>query len=149
MTDRYYRLLLESAFTELWSAQGDLAQARAQGERFLDVTLATTERTWQALALEANARVAMADGDLEDARQFIDKALSTVDGLELPLASWRVHATAAAREERVGEAESAERHRKLSCETILKIADSLPPEDPLRRIFLSASSVAKILGSLG
>ena len=53
MLDWYWRMLLESALTEVWLAQGDLAQARAQAERFLQVTLATEERTWQALAWEA------------------------------------------------------------------------------------------------
>ena len=58
LLDWHCRLLLESALTELWLAQGDLAQARPQAERFLQVTQATEGRTWQALAWEAHARVA-------------------------------------------------------------------------------------------
>ena len=145
--DWYCRLPLESALTELWLAKGDLAQARAQGERFLQVTLDTAERTWQALAWEANARVAMVHCDLQRAQEFIGKALSTVDAFEVPLAAWQVHATAAALAERVGNVESAQRHREMSRETILKIADSLPLGESLRNIFLSASRVAAILGT--
>ena len=43
-------MLLEAALTDLWLARGDLAQARSQAERFPHATLATAERTWQALA---------------------------------------------------------------------------------------------------
>ena len=62
--DWYCRMLLEAALTDLWLARGDLAQARSQAERFLHATLATAERTWQALAWDATARVALAAGDL-------------------------------------------------------------------------------------
>ncbi len=141
------RVLLESALTELYLSSGDLAQARAQSDRYVQVTLAGAERTWQALAWEANTRVAMADGDLKRAQELIDKALSTVGEFELPLAHWRAHATAAVLDELKGRAESAERHQHLSRATILKIADSLAPEEPLRKTFLSTASVASIMGA--
>jgi hypothetical protein len=63
--DWYTRMMLESALTDLWLATADLAQARPQAERFLQVTLATPERTWQALAWDANARVALFESDIE------------------------------------------------------------------------------------
>jgi hypothetical protein len=68
--DWYFRILLESNLTELWLAKGDLAAARTEAERFLSVALATAERTWLALAWEANARVAMALACLPRAQQF-------------------------------------------------------------------------------
>jgi len=64
MLDWYWRMLLESGLTEVWLAKGDLVQARLQAERFLEITLATAKRTWQALAWEANVRVAMTEGDI-------------------------------------------------------------------------------------
>ena len=57
----YWRMPLKSAFTELWLAKGDLAQARPQAERFLKIALATAEQTWQALTWEVNVRVGMAE----------------------------------------------------------------------------------------
>src|SRR5208337_4091525 len=104
----------------LWLAEGNPAQARHQAERFLSVTLTTAERTWQALAWEANARVAMAECDAPRAQAYIAKALSTMEGFELPLASWRVHATASEFHRNAGDPDSAERHRALSRETIVK-----------------------------
>src|SRR5258708_31970022 len=88
------RMPLESALTELWLAKGDLAQARPQAERFLKIALATAEHTWHALAWEVNARVAMAALDQTRAQDCIANGLSAMEDFEVPLAAWRVHATA-------------------------------------------------------
>jgi len=71
LRDWYWRMPLEAALTDLWLVQGDLAQARPQAERFLQVTLATAERTWQALAWDANTRVAMAGSAMKRAHECI------------------------------------------------------------------------------
>jgi hypothetical protein len=79
--------------------EGDLRKARTQAEIFVNVAVASGERsgeqTWYASAWEVNARVAMAEGKLEDARDCIVKATAAVENSDIPLASWRVHATAA------------------------------------------------------
>ncbi len=146
--DWYTRMLLESGLTEVWLAKADLTKARSQAERFLKATLATAERTWQALAWEANARVAIAAVELERAQDCVAKAWSTMESFEVPLAAWRVHATAAELYERTGDSELAKDQRELSRATILKLAHSLPAEEPLRRTFLSAPSVCRILGTV-
>jgi hypothetical protein len=127
-------------------AEGNLTEARLQAERFLSVTLTTAERTWQVLAWEANARVALAELDAPRAQECIAKASSTMEGFEVPLASWRVHASAFEFCRNAGDRASAERHRALSRETILKLANSLPAEEPLRHIFLASPMVRRILG---
>jgi tetratricopeptide (TPR) repeat protein len=142
----FWRMRLESALTELWLAKGDLAQARTQAESFLKTALATAEHTWQALAWEVNARVAMAELDLTRAQDCIAKGLSAMEGFEVPLAAWRVHATAAEIYRRMKSRELAESQLVLSRETIMKLANSLPAEEPLRHIFLSAPKIRKILG---
>jgi DNA-binding winged helix-turn-helix (wHTH) protein/tetratricopeptide (TPR) repeat protein len=147
LLDWHCRLLLESALTELWLAQGDLAQARPQAERFLQVTLATEGRTWQALAWEAQARVAAADLDLQRAQECIAQAVVTMEGFEVPLAAWRVHATAAALYARMGRSDVAAHHRALSRTTILQLANSLPADEPLRSTFLAAPAVVEVLGN--
>jgi tetratricopeptide (TPR) repeat protein len=146
--DWYLYLLLESALTELWLAKGDLQRARTEAERFLQLALATAERTWQALAWEANARIAIAEVDLKGARDCIAKALSTMEGFEVPLAAWRVHATAAELYALSGDTDLVEHHREISRATIMKLANSLGPEEPLRTTFLSAPSVRKVLGKV-
>jgi hypothetical protein len=132
---------------ELWLAKADLTEARTEAEKFLAVTLATAERTWQALAWEINARVAMADFDMARAHDFIAKGLSAMEGFEVPLATWRVHGTAAELYARTGNTELAEYHRAFSRDTIMKLANSLPETDPLRRTFLSSPVIRNILGA--
>src|SRR5271157_3987528 len=144
--DWHRRMLLQSALSELWLATGNLQKARTEAEKFLHVTQATAERTWQALAWEVNARVAMAELDLTRAQDCIAKALSTMEGFEVPLASWRVHATAFQLNRISGDRDVAERHLVLSRDTIMKLANSLPVEEPLRQTFLSAPMVREILG---
>ncbi len=145
--DWYIYLMLESALTELWLAKGDLKRARTEAERFIQLTRAAAERTWQALAWEANVRVAIAEVDLEGARDCIAKALSTMEGFEVPLAAWRVHATAAELHARSGNNDLVEHHREIGRATIMKLANSLGPEAPLRTTFLSVPSVRKVLGN--
>ena len=92
-----------------------------------------------------NARLALAEIDLEGAQDCVSRALVTMEGFEIPFAGWRVHATAAEVSQRAGDIESSQRHREISRMAILKLANSLTPEDPLRKTFLSALSVTKIL----
>ena len=147
--DWYCRLMLQGALTDLWLAKGDLRRARPEGDRFLELALATDERTWQALAWEASARLAMAERDLSRAQSCIDHALSTMEGLEVPLAAWRVHGSAAQLCTRAGQDAAAGRHRELCRATILQLADSLLEHPSLCDTFLSAPPVSEILGKRG
>ena len=145
--DWYFRMLLESALTDLWLTKRDPERARPEADRFLSATLMTAERTWQALAWEANARVAVAQRDFDRAHDCVAKALSTIEGSEVPLAAWRVQATAAELYQGEKDSHSAEHYRELSRATILKLADSLAADEPLRKTFLSAPSIRKVLGN--
>jgi predicted ATPase len=141
-----WRMPLESALTELWLAKGDLAQAQKQADRFLKIALSTAEHTWQALAWEVNARVAMAALQQTRAQDCIARGLAAMEGFEVPLAAWRVHATASELCQNSGNQDLSEHHMTLSRETVIKLANSLPAEGPLRRTYLSAPVVQKILG---
>ena len=129
----YYRMPLELALTEVWLGKKDLIRARQEAARFLNDVTATAERTWQALAWEVNARVAMAEIDLKRAQDCVSRALVTIEGFEIPLAGLRVHATAAEVSQRAEDIESSHRQREISRVAILKLANSLTPEDPLRK----------------
>jgi len=138
---------LQWGLTEVWLAKGNLAQARLEAEHSLKVTLVTHDRTWRALALEANARVAMAGGELPKAQDCITQAVRAMEGYEVPLAHWRVHGTAYELYQRMKQRDAAKGHRELSCATIMKLANSMPVEEPLRETFLSARLVRRILGN--
>ncbi len=140
-----WRMPLESALTELWLARGDLRQARAQAEGLLKTALANAEHTWRALAWELNARVAMAELDLARAGACIVKGLLAMKGLEVPLARWRVHATAAEFYHRMKARDLSRQHLALSRDTVMQLADSLLLAEPLRQTFLSAPLIRRIL----
>jgi DNA-binding winged helix-turn-helix (wHTH) protein/tetratricopeptide (TPR) repeat protein len=143
--DWYWRMPLKGGLTEVSLRTGDLPRTRADGQRFLDVTLMAAERTWQALAWEANARIARAELDLNRAKDCVSKALLTMEGFEVPLAAWRVHATAAEIFAWSGNREVSQWHRQLSRKTILELANSLPDDHTLRETFLAAPAVVAIL----
>jgi hypothetical protein len=143
--DWYWRMPLAAGLTELWLAKDDGVRARLEAERFLALSLATAERTWQGIAWETNARVALANRDYSRARECIGRAISTVQGFEVPLAIWQIHATAAHIEEVLGNPKLALSHEDVSRATILQLANSLPEQEPLREIFLSAPAVVRVL----
>jgi hypothetical protein len=134
------------ALTDAWLSKGEFEKAHREAEHLLKASLATEEHTWRALAFDANTRVAIAEQDLDRAQEFIAKALQAMEGFEAPLVHWRVHATAAELNRRTGKRSLAERHQKSSCTTIMKLVNSLPAEESLRGIFLSAPIVREILG---
>ena len=89
----------------------------------------------------------MAELDLTRAQDCIAKGLSAMEGFEVPLAAWRVHATAFELYQNSGDRDLAERHLALRHDTIMKLANSMSAEDPLRTKFLSAPAIRKVLGA--
>jgi DNA-binding winged helix-turn-helix (wHTH) protein len=146
--DWYWRALIESALTELWLAKGEFTRARPHAEESLKLALATDESTLRAQALEARARLAIAEGDLKCAQDCLGRALQSIEGFKAPLVQWKVYATASDLQKRLGNSDLSKRHRELSCNAIRKLADSLPADDPLRKTFLSAPPVARVLGNI-
>jgi DNA-binding winged helix-turn-helix (wHTH) protein/tetratricopeptide (TPR) repeat protein len=143
--DWYWRMPAAAGMTELWLATGDRSRAQQEAGRFLEISLATADRHWQGLAWEVNSRMALEIRDLRRAQDCIAKALSVVQGFEVPLAAWRVHATAARIDEESGNLAAARAHREVSRATILRLANSLSEQQALRESFLSAPAVARIL----
>jgi DNA-binding winged helix-turn-helix (wHTH) protein len=143
--DWYTRIMLEAALTNLSLLRTDIVRARLHANRFLEATLATAERTWQALAWEASARVANADLDLERSRQCIAHAIESMKGFDTPLAAWRVHATAADLARLTGRNEESAHHRDLSRATVLQLANSLPADHHLRTTFLTSYAVSRVI----
>jgi len=143
--DWYWRMPAAAGMTELWLATGDRSRAQQEAGRFLEISLATADRHWQGLSWEVNSRVALENRDLPRAQDCIAKALTIVQGFEVPLAAWRVHATASHIDEQSGNYAAARAHREVSRATILQLANSLSLEEPLRESFLAAPAVARIL----
>jgi len=115
---------------------GDLISAGHAAEKFLSAALITEERTWQALAFDACARVALAKDAPSVAREFITNAVDAMAGFDVPLAQWRVHKTATQVMH-----EEAERHRTLARETIERLANTLNDFPSLKRSFLGSQEI--------
>src|SRR5262245_44215182 len=77
------------------------------------------------------ARVALAADGLAQAHTCLAQALGTIEDVEVPLAAWRVHATAAVLNERTGKSGEADHHHALSRAMILQLAQSPPAPAPL------------------
>ena len=88
----------------------------------------------------------MAELDLTRAQNFIAKGLCAMKGFEVPLAAWRVHATACELYQNSDDRDLVQRHLALSRATIMNLANSLPAEERLRQTFLSSPAIRKILG---
>jgi len=91
----------------------------------------------------------MAEGDRGHARTCVDKAVAAMEGFEVPLAAWRVHASAAELERRLGNQRAAGRHRSLGRSTVLALANSLVDYERLRQTFLAAPPVRAIIARVG
>ena len=133
LADWYWRLLQRWALAGLWMSRGELVRAREEGELLVANACATEERTWQALAWDVNARIALAGDDPRQARDLIERGLAALDGVEAPVAAWQVHATAAEVFEALGQTGSAQSHRKSSRDTVLRLAASLDRTRPRAR----------------
>jgi len=88
----------------------------------------------------------MAELDLTRAQDGIAKGLSAMEGFEVPLAAWRVHATAFELYQNSGDRDLAERHLALSRDTIMKLAKFHVCRRATSTDILSAPMVRKILG---
>ena len=143
--DITFRPILEWGFVETFLAAGDTAKADLHHRRWVTAANRIGEVTWQGLAWEAGVRIALANGDVVEARQRLSSATAAIDGYEAPLASWKIHASAADMEELLGNHEAARHYRILSGTIIRLLAESLPETEPARAGFLTSTRVRHVL----
>ena len=130
--------------SEYWLAVGDLPLARDQATRLYEVTAPPPERTYLALADRLLAKIAIAEGNFAEARVQLSRAISIVEHADLPLAAWRVYATAAELHKLIGELKEAAEFQCRSQKVIHTLAANFDQDDPLR----SSLTTGAILGWL-
>jgi hypothetical protein len=133
--DWYWRLALEWGMVHVLIAVGDHPAALLRAERLCDLAGQTDERTWQALAWEAHARAALFCGEAEKAGGHVERALAACEGVQVPLAEWRVHATCAITFTALGDNRRAGTHTRLGAAARKRLAESLPEGHPVRLTF--------------
>jgi DNA-binding winged helix-turn-helix (wHTH) protein/tetratricopeptide (TPR) repeat protein len=121
-----------NAFCEYWLTVGDMAKTREQAMRLYEMTASPQERTYLSLAHRFLAKVAIAEGDLEEAKTQLSQAVSILEQDCLPLAAWRVYLTASELYERHGETSKAAEFRCRSEKVIQTLASNFDQDDPLR-----------------
>jgi len=129
-----------------WLLSGNVVNARTPADRLLKSALATSDPYLQALAWDLRARVALAESDLQGARESIQQAVAIVDRFEILFAAWQTFATASQVYKDAKEVKTAEAYRARAESCILQIADSFEPDEPLRATFLASDPVRRILG---
>jgi DNA-binding winged helix-turn-helix (wHTH) protein/tetratricopeptide (TPR) repeat protein len=134
--DWIYRAQLHQGLSEYWLARGDLAQARREAEQMCALAAPPQDRTYLALGRRALAEIALAERSWDQAEAELARALAVVEGNEVPLAEWRVYATAARLHQQRRRKAEAERCRTRSRAVLHRLADSLGDEAPLRRHLL-------------
>ena len=91
-----------------------------------------------ALAYGLLARIALAAGNLDDARAQLSLALATLDDATLPLATWRIYLTAAEIFESFGEMSKVSEYRQRFENVMRTLVQNFDPEDRLRATLLTA-----------
>jgi DNA-binding winged helix-turn-helix (wHTH) protein/tetratricopeptide (TPR) repeat protein len=115
-----------------WLTAGDLDQAQLAASRFEEIAAAAPDRPFLALSRYARTRIAMAAGASQAAISHLGGAISVVRNARLPLAAWRIYATAADFYESHGNAARAAKWRNRQHQTVRMLANALQPGDPLR-----------------
>jgi DNA-binding winged helix-turn-helix (wHTH) protein/tetratricopeptide (TPR) repeat protein len=143
--DWCFRLPLHAALSEFWLRTGTLTKSREEASHYRELAQSTDDYTYRALASELSARVSLAEKDLIAADHFVSEAVRAIEEREVPLAAWRVHATAAQLYENIGKSALARSHREAARAAILSLTDSLGANDRLRATFLSAPVISAVL----
>jgi tetratricopeptide (TPR) repeat protein len=141
----YWRIQAQIGTCSAWLRAGNLASARSEADDLLHSALSTADPNLHALAWEMNVRLAMAEENWHEAEKSMDRALVVVENFEIPVAAWRVHATAWEVLRHGNHHTAAEEQRRRARDLILGIANSFAPEEPLRQMFLAAPATARVL----
>jgi tetratricopeptide (TPR) repeat protein len=143
----YWRMLAQLGSSDVCLAAGDLRNARAESESFLQSASSIADPYLHALGRELQARVAIVELDWAAAHQSVEQALVVTAKFDIPMAAWRVEATSWEFYQRVKNDQAAEMHRALAQTHILAIANSFAADEPLRQSFLAAPAIRRILGT--
>jgi tetratricopeptide (TPR) repeat protein len=141
----FWRLNARLGLSRVWLEAGDIAKAGAEADVFLESARSTPNPFLQTLAWEMKSRIAIADEDWTRARDHVDQAFAVLEKFDVPVAAWRVHATAWDLLLHAKDSNAAETHRARAEAYVLAIANSFAPDEPLRKTFLEAAPVRRIL----
>jgi tetratricopeptide (TPR) repeat protein len=141
----YWRMSAQLGLSNVWLDARSLGRARYHADRFLASALSTAEPNLQALGWGVQARVSIAEKNWQGAEGDIEKGLAVLERFDIPTVAWRLHATRSELYRRLKNDEAAEAQRARAESIILGLANSFEPDEPLRRSFLAAGPVRRVL----
>jgi DNA-binding winged helix-turn-helix (wHTH) protein/tetratricopeptide (TPR) repeat protein len=141
----YWRMNARLGLCNVWLASGRHIEARREADGFLDAALSTDDPNLQALAWEAQARVAAAEEDWKTAHEDIQRALAVLERFEIPTVAWRIHATGSELYRRAKDGEAAEVQRAQAEALVRGLATSFGPDESLGDSLLAAARSRGIL----
>src|SRR5262245_8030551 len=143
----HWRMKAQLGLGNVWLAAGRLGRARTEAARFLASALSTAEPNLHALGWDLQARVSMAERDWTRAEADIERGLEVLERFDLPAVAWRLHATRSELCRRLHDDDAAGAHRARAESVILRLANSFDADEPLRRSFLAAEPIRRIVGA--
>jgi tetratricopeptide (TPR) repeat protein len=124
------------SLAEYWLGVGDTPRARVHALQLSETASRPPERAYQALSYRLLAKIAIEEGDLEQARTDLERAISIAEAGEMPIAAWRVLAAAAEFYDGAGQTAKAAKYRSR-CETVIHtLSATFEASDPLRSSLL-------------
>jgi tetratricopeptide (TPR) repeat protein len=145
LLDWIWQIPLCLGIGEYWLTQQDYERARLEAEHLCELAAQPGERTYLALGHRLLAEIAVAQRKWEEAETALTQAIAVLAGAEAPLAEWRVYVTAARVADLRRRKAQARGYWEHSQSVLLRLADSLEQDDPLRQTFLAQPLVTEIL----
>jgi hypothetical protein len=142
-----WRMTAQLGLSNVALKSGDIVNARIEADAFLKSALHAADPHLQVQAWGVNARVAIVENDWTDASECVRQGLAILERFDVPVVAWQIHALAHQLSRHHGNDNLAEKHGACALSFIFRIADSFPPDEPLRQIFVNALPVATVLGS--
>ena len=140
----YWRAHAHVGLVHGWLQSAQIAMARAEADDLTNTARVIGDPNLQALAWDARALVALAESQLTDAGECLERAFAALARFEVPISAWRVHASASELHRRLGHTEQAAIHRARGRAHIAALAESFAPDEPLRVAMLRAPSVRRV-----
>jgi predicted ATPase len=145
LTEWVLRMRLHQGLSAYWLAQGEFARARQEAARLCELAAQPGERTYLALGRRTLAEIALAERKWAEAEKEVSQALAVLEGIEAPLAEWRVCATAAQFYEQRHRKTKACQYWARSAAIIGQLVKSLDGATELRQSLLTHPQVRAIL----
>ena len=136
--DWYWAIVARLGLTNVWLAREDWARASQEADQVLELALSTADLALQALAWEAQARIAKLRQEPSRALDMIDRSVAALKMSAVPFAAWRVHLTASEVYEFQGRGPEAEHHRIRAAGILRALGHSFMKGDPLATSLLAA-----------